>query len=83
MHILNIIGNPGNETRHRLAGKKGHTLLLDVIIQPGAHAMHDLMTGVLHDHPLEKCQDKISGDDAQENQNHQTEAMDIGLPNNL
>ena len=66
MHILDVVGNPGNESTDRVLGKKRHGQVLNVVKKRQSEVVHHPVAGVLHDELLQKIKTKIEEDDQQE-----------------
>ena len=54
MHVLDVVGHPGHQSGHGIAGEKAQGHVLDVTVQANAQVVHDPVAGKFHDQVLGK-----------------------------
>jgi len=54
MHVLDVVGRPGHQSTHRVAGEKGDGQIQDMDKQLHAQIVHDHEAGIFHDHFLDE-----------------------------
>ena len=63
MHVLNIVGRPGDQTCHRVFGEKGYCQALDVPEEGHSQIVHYHMACIFHDNLLNEIKTEIEADE--------------------
>jgi hypothetical protein len=58
VHVLDVVGDPGDQAGHGIAGEKAQGHALDVAVQADAQIVHDPVAGQFHDQVLGKGEDE-------------------------
>ena len=83
MHILDIVGDAGDQTAYGIAREEGQRKVHNAVEEFQPQIVHDPVTGVFHDQALQEIEHEIQANQEQEGGRDPDQAAQVRMPQSL